>query len=173
MDKSFLSLSINLVRFRRRTTSDNKFSLILSNRLLFQMNFPSRVFNFLQSRGDSFESLWKFQSQSSSTFDEEKSFSDSQTLLLLFFSKVRARKMFQWKSIDRSIDPPEGSKDLVLLSRKVFGRQKRGKTRSEGRSARVTVTGFVHDWPGFFGVTQVYIQKAGLCIDARSLVVSR
>lgn len=137
------------------------------------MNFPSRVFNFLQSRGDSFESLWKFQSQSSSTFDEEKSFSDSQTLLLLFFSKVRARKMFQWKSIDRSIDPPEGSKDLVLLSRKVFGRQKRGKTRSEGRSARVTVTGFVHDWPGFFGVTQVYIQKAGLCIDARSLVVSR
>lgn len=43
MDKSFLSLSINLVRFRRRTTSDNKFSLILSNRLLFQMNFPFRV----------------------------------------------------------------------------------------------------------------------------------
>lgn len=31
--------------------------------------------------------------------------------------------MFQ--SIDRSIDPPEGSKDLVLLSRKVFGRQKK------------------------------------------------
>lgn len=94
-------------------------------------------------------------------------------LYFYFFFQKCAHGKFQWKSIDRSIDPPEGSKDLVLLSRKVFGRQKRGKTRSEGRSARVTVTGFVHDWPGFFGVTQVYIQKAGLCIDARSLVVSR
>lgn len=37
----------------------------------------------------------------------------------------------------------------------MFGRQ-RGNAK-QGKSARVTVTGFVHDWPGFFGVTQVYI----------------
>lgn len=103
----------------------------------------------------------------------KKSFSDSQTLLLLFFQKCAHGKCSSGnRSIDRSI-PPRAVRISFSSRGKCSDGKKRGKTRSEGRSARVTVTGFVHDWPGFFGVTQVYIQKAGLCIDARSLVVSR
>lgn len=132
MDKSFLSLSINLVRFRRRTTSDNKFSLILSNRLLFQMNFPSRVFNFLQSRGDSFESLWKSKVKVPPLSTRKKVSPIPKLYFYFFFQKCAHGKCSSGnRSIDRSI-PPRAVRISFSSRGKCLDGKKEGKREAKG-----------------------------------------
>lgn len=132
MDKSFLSLSINLVRFRRRTTSDNKFSLILSNRLLFQMNFPSRVFNFLQSRGDSFESLWKSKVKVPPLSTRKKVSPIPKLYFYFFFQKCAHGKCSSGnRSIDRSI-PPRAVRISFSSRGKCLNGKKEGKREAKG-----------------------------------------
>lgn len=74
----------------------------------------------------------------------------SRPKVYFYFPKVCTENLAV--EIDRS---PKDIKDLVLRGKWRCLDGKEG-TRSKGNT-RVTVTGFVHDWPGFFGVTQVYI----------------
>lgn len=94
--------------------------------------------------------VFTVQIQSSSTFKETEE--KKKSFLSRTFEK-QARKIFQSKSIGPI---PKRDGDLVLGGS--GGLDGRGNAK-QGKSARVTVTGVVHDWPGFFGVTQVYIRS--------------